>query len=51
MAKEIYSRYMWLTDTIRSAKSGITFEQISSKWQRCSLNTNGEELPKRTWIN
>lgn len=46
MAKEIYRRYMWLTDTIRSAKNGITFEQISDKWQRCSLNLKGEELPK-----
>ena len=54
MAKEIYRRYLWLTDTIRSAKNGITFEQISDKWQRCSLNPNGEELPKRTfrnWLN
>ena len=54
MARSLFRRYIWLVDTIRNAKDGVTFEQINEKWKNCSLNDTGEELSKRTfrnWIN
>ena len=49
MAKQLFRRYIWLIDTIRSA-NGITFEEINRKWMYSSLNDDGEELPKRTFF-
>ena len=41
MSGNVYKRYVWLLDLINRS-NGITLEQISNKWQRCSLNETGE---------
>jgi len=49
MAKELFNRYIWLTDTIY--KSGrITFAGINSKWKR-SCYSDGNEIALRTFHN
>ena len=50
MSGNVYKRYVWLLDLINRS-NGITLEQISNKWQRCSLNETGERLPPRTFHN
>lgn len=46
----LFNRYVWLVDIIyRSGK--ITFEEINEYWQRSQLNTDGEDLPLRTFHN
>lgn len=50
MSGNVYKRYVWLLDLINRS-NGITLEEISSKWQRCSLNETGERLPPRTFHN
>lgn len=50
MAGNLYKRYVWLLDLV-SSYNGITFEQISDRWQRSSLNDTGEPLPRRTLYN
>lgn len=46
----LFNRYVWLVDIIyRSEK--ITFEEINEYWQRSQLNTDGEDLPLRTFHN
>ena len=47
MAANTYRRYIWLFDTIIQAKE-ITFEEISKRWQRSSLNS-GSDFPHRTF--
>lgn len=44
------NRYIWLIDTI-SQKNGITFEEISEKWQNSVLNSEGGDFPLRTFHN
>lgn len=55
MAKGVFRRYLWLVDTIRQAKDGITFEQINRKWKGFfKLNLDGSSLAKKTfhnWLN
>jgi hypothetical protein len=50
MARQQFRRYIWLIDTIISA-DGITYEEISRKWERSSLNEDGDSLPKRTFFD
>ena len=50
MARQQFRRYIWLIDTIISA-DGITYEEISRKWERSSLNEDGDGLPKRTFFD
>lgn len=45
----IFSRYIWLIDTIESHPD-ITFEEVSRKWEHSSLNDHqGEPLAERTF--
>ncbi len=48
MAKQLFRRYVWLIDTIKSA-DGITMEEINRKWRRSILNESGEDIPLRTF--
>lgn len=49
MAKELFNRYIWLTDTIY--KSGrITFADLNRKWQKSSYS-DGNEIAIRTFHN
>ena len=48
MAKQLFRRYVWLIDTIKSS-NGITMEEINRKWRRSSLNESGEDIPLRTF--
>lgn len=50
MAGNLYQRYVWLLETIKSY-NGITFKQIDEAWQRSCLNDDGTPLPKRTLHN
>lgn len=46
----LFNRYVWLVDLIyRNGK--ISFEEINEYWQRSSLNSNGEDIPLRTFHN
>ena len=49
MAKDKFSRYIWLVDTIYRA-DGITFEEINEKWLRNSMS-DGLDLPFNTFNN
>ena len=48
MAENKFKRYLWLVNTIR-AYGPISFEDINERWNRSSLNYEGEDLPKRTF--
>lgn len=50
MAKNYFSRYVWLIDTI-SRYGHITLPEISRQWQRSSLNEDGAPLAERTFHN
>lgn len=50
MAKDLFNRYIWLIDTVYSAKR-ITFAEINQLWVRSLLNEYGERLPLRTFHN
>jgi hypothetical protein len=50
MAGNLYQRYVWLLDLV-SRYNGITFDEISNRWQESTLNDSGEPLPKRTLHN
>ena len=47
MGKELFSRYVWLLDTIHRAGK-ITFEEINARWLRLELS-GGETLSLRTF--
>ena len=47
MGKELFSRYVWLFDTIHRAGK-ITFEEINARWLRSELS-GGETLSLRTF--
>ena len=52
MAKELFSRYIWLVDLIYRSKK-ITFDDINKRWMRTDMS-EGKPLPLRTfhnWIN
>lgn len=47
---QLFHRYVWLVDTINSAKE-ISYEEINNHWLRSSLNSKHEDLPKKTFSN
>ena len=49
MAKDTFTRYIWLVDTIYRA-DGITFEEINEKWLRSSMS-DGQDIPLKTFHN
>ncbi len=49
MAKDLFSRYIWLIDTIKRYGS-ISREEINKLWMR-SPYSNGEPLPRRTFYS
>lgn len=49
MTKDLFSRYIWLADTIARA-GGITFAEISRKWAESAMS-DGKELPLKTFHN
>jgi len=49
MSKDLFSRYIWLIDTIKRYGS-ITREELNERWKR-SPYSNGEALPRRTFYN
>lgn len=50
MVELLLKRYLWLIDTLKCGGE-MTFEQISDKWERATVNDNGTELTKRTFYN
>lgn len=50
MVELLLKRYLWLIDTLKRGGE-MTFEQISDKWEKSSVNDNGTELTKRTFYN
>ena len=49
MGKDLYTKYIWLIDTIYQAKR-ITFEEINERWLRTEMS-GGEEISRRTFHN
>ena len=49
MAKELFNRYIWLTDTVYKAER-ITFAKINQKWKHSS-HSDGSDLALRTFHN
>lgn len=50
MVDLLIKRYLWLIDTLRRGGE-MTFDEISSKWDKSSVNDNQSELTKRTFYN
>lgn len=50
MAKDLFKRYVWLVDTIRSHPHS-TLADIQRRWYDSSLNDDGSELSARTFLN
>lgn len=46
--EELFQRYIWLVNTLLSAKSGISFPELSRKWQDAAIG-DGEFLPRSTF--
>lgn len=49
MSRNLFSRYIWLIDTIRRYGS-ITREDLNKLWKKSDFS-NGEPLPRRTFYN
>lgn len=49
MSKDLFSRYIWIVDTIKRY-GRITREELNERWRRSTFS-NGEELPRRTFYN
>lgn len=49
MSKDLFSRYIWLIDTIKRYGK-ITREELNARWKRSPFS-NGESLPRRTFYN
>ncbi|MCH5318410.1 MAG: WYL domain-containing protein [Paramuribaculum sp.] len=49
MSRNLFSRYIWLIDTIRRHKR-ITREELNDLWSRSPFS-QGEALPRRTFYN
>lgn len=49
MAKDLFSKYIWLIDTIKKHRR-ITREEINRCWLKSPLS-NGELIPRRTFYN
>lgn len=50
MAGNVFNRYLWLINTIRTF-GPISYEEINALWLRSKLNEYGEDLPKKTFRN
>lgn len=50
MVELLLKRYLWLIDTLKRGGE-MTFDEISDKWDKSSVNDNGSELTKRTFYN
>ena len=47
-SSDLFNRYIWLANTVYSAGS-ITFAEIAAKWLQSRWNSDGSELPLRTF--
>ena len=50
MVDILLKRYLWLIDTLRS-RGEMTYDEISSAWERSAVNDNVSTLSKRTLYN
>lgn len=50
MANNLFKRYLWLINTIKSF-GPISFDGINIQWLKSSLNELEEDLPKKTFRN
>ena len=50
MVEQLLKRYMWLIDTLRNGER-LTYEEISDKWDKSSVNDAHINLTKRTFYN
>ncbi|MBO4536230.1 MAG: hypothetical protein IK045_04665 [Bacteroidales bacterium] len=51
MAKNTFSRYLWLIGILKENSDGLTLEEIKKLWLESNLNPKGEPLPDRTFLN
>ena len=49
MARDLFNRYLWLVDTLRSY-GALTRARIDELWQQCPLS-DGRPMPRRTFCN
>ncbi len=49
MSRNLFSRYIWLIDTIRRHGS-LTRDELNTLWKKTDFS-NGENLPRRTFYN
>ena len=50
MAKNSFSRYIWLIDLI-NRRGYIKMAEINEAWLRCTLNDEHKDMPERTFFN
>ena len=50
MAKNSFSRYIWLIDLI-NRRGYIKMSEINEAWLRCTLNDEHKDMPERTFFN
>lgn len=50
MPKDLFSRYIWLVDTVKR-RGRITRTELNSLWLKSRFCTNGETLCRRTFYN
>ena len=50
MVELLLKRYLWLIDILQR-RGEMTYEEISSAWERSAVNDNGSTLSKRTLYN
>lgn len=52
MTKDLIRKYIWLVDTVNMAgSSGISYQDISDKWQQNTLLSGGNKYSWRTFMN
>lgn len=50
MAKNSFSRYIWLIDLI-NRRGYVKMSEINEAWLRCTLNDEHKDMPERTFFN
>lgn len=50
MPKDLFSRYVWIVDTIRRHGT-ITRRQLNEKWKKSQFSNGGQPLTRRTFYN
>ncbi len=50
MSKDLFSRYIWIVDTIKRY-GRITREELNDRWSRSQFSVRGEGIPRRTFYN